>query len=127
MSIYLTPNMGLKKLGPGSIEYGTSHNDPQSSVSLNNYNLDKLDAAIAAAGGGAVLSFAENEVPSGVIDGLNPEFVLANTPLAGSLKLYKNGMRLQEGSDFSLSGNTITYLSGQVPKVGDSHLADYRY
>lgn len=125
--IILTPNIGLKKFGEGSIEYGTEHLDPDSRVSVINYNLDKIDSALTAIGGGAVLSFAENEVPAGTIDGSNPGFTLANTPVAGSLKLYKNGLRLQLGNDFSLSGNTITYLSGQVPQVGDTHLADYRY
>lgn len=79
------------------------------------------------ANSGVAVNFAENETPGGAIDGVNSGFSLLNIPLAGSLKLYKNGMRMAAGSDFSLSGNVITYLSGQVPKVGDSHLADYRY
>lgn len=79
------------------------------------------------AGAGVVANFADNEVPAGAIDGSNAVFTLLNAPVASSLKLYKNGMRLQEGNDFTLSGNSITYLAGQVPQVGDTHLADYRY
>lgn len=80
------------------------------------------------AGAGVSYNFADGEKPAGLIDGSNALFTLQNSPApASSLKLYKNGMRLEAGSDFTLSGNSITYLPGQVPKVGDSHLADYRY
>lgn len=72
-----------------------------------------------------------SEVPSGVIDGVNDTFTLSYTPNAGSLKLFKFdsvvGVReyMFEGTDFTLSGITITYAAGEIPQIGDSHKAHY--
>ena len=63
--------------------------------------------------------FVENEVPSGS----GTSFSLANTPAAGSLKLFRNGLRQVAPADYSISGSTITLTS----TIGsDSLLADYR-
>lgn len=93
-----------------------------------------LQSDSAAAGGvswtNALLTanIVESEVPTGTIDGTNATFNLANTPVAGSLKLYKNGMRQQAGAgnDYTLATAAITFLAGNVPQVGDVLLADYR-
>lgn len=71
-------------------------------------------------------NFIENEVPSGAIDGTNMTFTLANTPVAGSVQLYLNGLRQKSGAgnDYTISGATITYLA--APKTGDMLTADYR-
>lgn len=68
-----------------------------------------------------------SEIPSGTINGSNAAFTVATTPASGSLRLYKNGLRQRSGSgnDYTLSGATITYESGNVPQTGDSHVADY--
>jgi hypothetical protein len=70
----------------------------------------------------------ENEVPTGTVDGTNAEFVLANTPVAGSVKLYKNGLRMKEGAgvDFTRATVTITFAAGQIPQTGDELVCDYR-
>ncbi len=72
-------------------------------------------------------NFVFNEVPSGTINGTNPTFTLANTPVAGTLSLYANGVRqlVGTGNDYTISGNTITFLSGAIPVTGDQILADY--
>jgi phage-related tail fiber protein len=78
-------------------------------------------------GGGGSISFADNETPSGTVNGSNTTFTLANTPTAGSVSLYMNGM-LQEagsGNDYTISGSTITYLA--APISGDKIRANYRY
>lgn len=67
----------------------------------------------------------DNEVPSGTQNGVNVTFTLANTPQSGSLKLYVNGQRYKAGTDFTLSGATITYVN--APFSTDIVLADYRY
>lgn len=66
----------------------------------------------------------ENEVPSGAVDGVNADFTLANTPITGSVKLYRNGARQISG--FSIAGGTITFNAGNLPQTGDELLADYR-
>ncbi len=78
--------------------------------------------------GGLTLSnFVFNEVPSGTVNGSNATFTLANTPVAGTLSLYVNGVRqlVGTGNDYTISGNTITFLSGAIPVTGDQILADY--
>jgi hypothetical protein len=73
----------------------------------------------------AASSFAENETPSGTINGSNTAFTLAHAPTTGSLKLFLNGARQQLTGDYTLSGTTITFLT--APQSGSILLADYRY
>lgn len=75
-------------------------------------------------GGG---NFADNEVPSGAVNGSNVTFTLANTPTSGTVKLYLNGIRQKSGSgnDYTISGVTIT--TAVAPASGDALLADYQY
>ena len=74
-----------------------------------------------------VVSFADEEVPSGLINGSNTTYTLANTPVSGSVKLFLNGVRLYAGAgnDYTISGTTITMAS--APDTGSTLLADYRY
>lgn len=74
---------------------------------------------------GSLVNFADEEVPSGAMNSINPIFTLVNTPITGSLKLYLRGKRLLNGSDYTLSGLTITMID--IPDSGDSLIADYRY
>jgi hypothetical protein len=69
------------------------------------------------------------ETPSGTINGTNDTFTLAHAPSpAGSLHLYKNGqLMLPGGADYTLTGNSIVYVAGAIPKSGDVHRASYRY
>lgn len=68
------------------------------------------------------------EVPSGTINGVNDVFTLANTPTAGSEEVYLNGVLLQSGGeDYSISGDTITFVAGSIPQTGDRLLVSYRF
>lgn len=75
-------------------------------------------------------AYGDGEIPSGTIDGSNDTFTLANAPSpVASLMLYLNGI-IQEagaGNDFTLSGSTITFLSGAIPQSGSKLKAWYRY
>jgi hypothetical protein len=68
-------------------------------------------------------ALVRNEVPSGTINGSNVTFTLATTPTSGSLRLYKNGVRLKITDDYTLTGLTITMVA--APATGASLLADY--
>lgn len=71
-------------------------------------------------------NFVTRETPSGSINGSNTAFVLANTPTTGSEEVYLNGL-LQEpgaGNDYTISTNTITYLT--APISGDKIRVSYR-
>jgi hypothetical protein len=75
----------------------------------------------------SVPSFATREVPSGLINGSNAIFTLANTPTAGSEEVYLNGI-LQDvgaGNDYTISAATITFTS--APSSGSKVLVSYRY
>ena len=70
-------------------------------------------------------TFVDNEVPSGTLDSINDTFTLANTPIAGSVKIYQNGIRLKGGGiDYNVSGSTITFST--APQAFDILLCDYR-
>lgn len=73
-------------------------------------------------------NFVDKEAPTGTINGTNPTFTIANTPTAGSEHVYVNGI-LQNagvGNDYTISGATITFLSGAIPQTGDVILVSYR-
>lgn len=61
-------------------------------------------------GGGAAADFADNETPTGAIDGVNTTYALANAPdPADSLRLYLNGQFLTQGVEYTLAADTITF------------------
>lgn len=80
-----------------------------------------------ANGGTGAVGAAFSEVPSGTINSSNVTFTLANTPVAGSVLLYQNGLRLTVGggNDYTISGLTITMLT--APTTGDTLLVDYKF
>jgi len=77
-------------------------------------------------GGG---SFADNETPSGTIDGVNATFTLAHSPSpTSSLQLQLGGIFLTQGIDYTLSGSTITFLAAPDASLsGQPFKAFYRY
>ncbi len=79
-------------------------------------------------GGGLSGAFSDAEVPGGTIDGNNLNFTLQFAPSpASSLQLFRNGLRLTSGADYSLNSKTITFFVTSVPLPGDSLTASYRY
>jgi hypothetical protein len=77
------------------------------------------------AGAFGASNIVTEETPSGSVNGSNTSYTLANTPTAGSLKLFLNGIRLKSGSgnDYTISTNTITMTT--APISGDVLIADY--
>jgi hypothetical protein len=65
------------------------------------------------------------ENPSGTLNGVNAVFALHGTPVSGSLSVHRNGLRLQTGADYTLSGSQITFDPTQIPALGDILLVDY--
>jgi hypothetical protein len=71
-------------------------------------------------------NFADDEVPTGSVDGINTTFVLAQTPSpASSVKVFQNGTKRTLATDYTFSGMTITFLV--APETGDIITVDYRY
>ena len=80
-----------------------------------------------AATGGVVPSFADEETPTGDVNGSNTEFTLANTPSpASSLQFVVNGQVLTSGGeDFTLATATVTTVT--APPTGSVIRVWYRY
>ncbi|MFN7993997.1 MAG: hypothetical protein U0Q18_10365 [Bryobacteraceae bacterium] len=72
-------------------------------------------------------NFVDSEVLSGVVDGSNVAFTTAAAaaPLT-SLAIYRNGMLLKAGQDFTISGSSVQFLPSAIPQPGDTLLASYR-
>jgi hypothetical protein len=68
---------------------------------------------------------AVTEVPTGLIDGANDTYTLANTPSLGSLSVYLNGLFQQEGAglDYQIAGNSIVFVI--PPETGDEIVVSY--
>jgi hypothetical protein len=82
----------------------------------------------SGSGGGLVPSFADAEVPQGLVNGANTTFTLAFAPSpAASLQLNRNGLEVLSGVDYLLSGSTITFFITSLPQTGDQLTASYRY
>lgn len=79
-------------------------------------------------GGGVLPNFADAEIPAGSVNGTNTAFTLAFPPAPpANLLLFRYGLRLDRGLDYSLSGTTVTFFLGSIPQPGDLLLASYRY
>ena len=65
------------------------------------------------------------EVPTGAINSINTVYTLANTPIAGTVRVYLNGLRQFEGvgNDYTISGTTITF--NKAPRTNSVLLVDY--
>jgi len=66
------------------------------------------------------------EIPSGIINGINDTFTLANTPITGTEHVYVNGILQDEGSgnDYTISGNTIIFEPGAIPQPAGINPSD---
>lgn len=71
------------------------------------------------------MNFADNETPSGTINGSNVTFTTSGVPIAASLYVYYNGQLLRWGTDYTISGSTITMTF--APETGSSLIVHYRY
>ncbi|MGI8962532.1 MAG: hypothetical protein ACR2IV_22805 [Bryobacteraceae bacterium] len=109
---------GLKTTVTGIGNTVTSQGNTVTSLS------QQIDSITA---GSTIALFADGETPSGVMDGANKTFTLAGAPgPVASLQLYRNGLQQISGIDFTVSGNTITFLNGNVPRTSDVVQAFYR-
>jgi len=78
-------------------------------------------------GTGSTITFVDKETPSGAVNGLNATFTLAGAPSpAASLHLFRNGLLMKEGFDYTINGATISFVAASIPQSGDTLLASYR-
>jgi hypothetical protein len=90
-------------------------------------HVDGTSGACGTGGGQAAAGFTDGETPSGTLDGSNAAFSLASAPNpTTSLAVFRNGLLLKQGADYTLSGSSVTFQTGAVPQTGDVLLAFYR-
>jgi len=127
---------GLQNALNGKVSAGPGFADSSAAVINSSGSLDAamgapndclhVDGSSGSCGSGADL-YVDDETPAGTIDGSNGSFSLSNAPApAASLLLFRNGIRVRNGVDYNLSGNTITFMTGCVPAPGDMLSASYR-
>lgn len=68
----------------------------------------------------------KQEAPTGVINNANTAFTLSQTPTSNaSVLLFKNGLPLIQGTDYTIAGANITMIV--VPNFGEKLYAYYVY
>ena len=71
--------------------------------------------------------FEDNEVPLGVIDGVNTVFHLSMMPNpTASLDVFRNGVLLKQGVDYTLGPAGVTFVPAAIPQPGDSLVVSFR-
>ncbi len=76
---------------------------------------------------GTTVLYIDGETPSGAVNGTNPTFRLGTEPNpAASLRLFRNGLLMQPGVEFTLNSNIVTMAGNRIPLAGDIIQAWYR-
>lgn len=92
------------------------------------------DATVSAAGvltlAATVLkasSYVPRETPTGTVNGVNPTFTLAFTPIAGTESVFVQGIMMEPGAgnDYTISGAVITMLTTSIPATGERLRVSY--
>jgi len=71
--------------------------------------------------------FIVGETPTGAIDAINLQYVLANVPTTGTVQVYLDGLRLRDGAshDYQIA-STSAIVMNYAPETGQNLLVDYR-
>ncbi len=112
---------------PGQVMIGTTTTGAATFTTLSG-DVSSISGAGAVTLAATVLkqaSIITYETPSGTVNGSNVTFTLANTPVAGTERVYQNGVRLEPGAgnDYTISTATITFAT--APATGDKVRVDY--
>ncbi len=71
------------------------------------------------------LHLFDDITPTGIVNGVNTDFILPETPQPlSSLKVYRAGARQRVTEDYTISNKTITFII--PPVVGEIILCDFR-
>jgi len=78
-----------------------------------------------AGGVGSIREVAGEEL-GGLLNGTNRVFTSAHLPIAGTYKVFYNGLRMSLGSDYTLDDNDFTF-NFDLPATGSRPVVDYKY
>lgn len=74
-----------------------------------------------------VATFVDQETPVGAIDGANPVYTVSAVPRpAASLYVWRCGLLMKAGVDYTLAGSTVSFLSASTPQTADVLTASFR-
>lgn len=59
------------------------------------------------------------------LDGVSSTFTLARRPIDGTVRMYRNGLRLARGIDYTVSGRSVE--TQFVPEPDEVLLVDYSW
>jgi len=105
-------------LSANAITFQTGAIPQSSDILLASY---RLSVSIPGVG------FVDQQTPAGAVNGVNATFTLSQTPSPStSLAVYRNGVLLASGTDYTLNGAVITFATGLVPQTSDTLLCSYR-
>ncbi len=115
------PSNGQIPIGNGTT-YTAATITAGTGISVTNGS-GSITLAVTTGASGVVLAsnFVVRETPTGTVNGTNATFTLAFTPLSGTEHVFVNGV-LQNpgtGNDYTISGATITFLTGAIPQTND--------
>lgn len=121
---------GFSTYTDGQILIGNSSNTLSRSTLTAGSNISITNGngsiTIAATGGGGGLYVNAQEVPSGAINGSNTAYTLSQTPTSdASVKLWLDGLFQRQGTDYTISGSSITMTA--APVSGQTLDAAYTY
>lgn len=123
-----TPANGQIVIGNGTVSPVWATISGSTTVSVTN-GAGSISLAVVTGATGVITApnYVIGEVPTGLVNGTNPTFTLASIPLPGKECVYVNGARqlVGAGNDYTISGNTITFLTGAIPQSGENVLVDY--
>ena len=89
---------------------------------------DAPDLDLSPAGDASSDAYQRDRFPtSGTLSAAATTLPLTAVPAANSLHLYLNGVELDEGTDYTLSGSTVTVLTAAGTGAGDFLNARYAY
>jgi hypothetical protein len=114
------------------IKYGALATDilaGDGSVITAGTNITISGGVISSTGGGGFSSanYIVDEIPSGIINGVNDTFTLAHTPITNKQMIFVNGVKMEAGvsSDYTISGANIIFNTGAIPELTDKLSATY--
>ena len=116
---------------------------PGSKIECYVYIGKVITESFGGLGGGSTYNFYDKQSPevvdpststtlaaangvSGTQNGTNDTFTLDHNCSYGSEYVYLNGVLLQQGKDYTISGNTITFSSSRIPDITDLMQISYR-
>jgi hypothetical protein len=116
----------IKGPGFGTGSVAVINQDGQIETAIGNVGDCVYVDGTAGPCGSQQTQFFDAETPGGLVDGANTTFTLANPPSGSSLMLFRNGLYMKAGFDYTLSGATIQFVQGAIPQPLDTLVASYR-